>query len=220
MVTTVTALVTLFLVGLVPVAPTEPLLVSMGVLAATGRLPLAAVILTATVACSAGDHLLYVAGRTVGSKLTTRLLARPRARTAQEWLERRVARWGAPMLVVGRWLPAGGTIGALLAGTLGWRWSRFTPASVIGSALWSAYAALVGYAGGAVTGTPLFGVLVSLGLAVLIGLVSSLVLRRGRRAAGGDLSVPDGGKQSVAAAGALEEEASVAGHLNRACAAA
>lgn len=42
MATTLTALATLFLVGLVPVAPTEPLLVGMGVLAAAGRLPLSA----------------------------------------------------------------------------------------------------------------------------------------------------------------------------------
>lgn len=189
MATTLTALITLFVVGLIPVAPTEPLLVSMGVLAATGRLPLAAVIVTATLACSASDQLLYGAGRTVNGRLGRRLLARPSVRAAQDWLERRLVRWGPPVLVVGRWLPAGGTVGALLAGTLGWRWSRFVSTSVIGSALWSTYATLVGYVGGTVAGTPLFGLLLSLGLAVLIGLVSSLVLRHGRRSP--DLGAPE-----------------------------
>jgi len=41
---TVTALLTLFLVGLIPLAPTEPVLVGMGVLAASGKVSLVAVI--------------------------------------------------------------------------------------------------------------------------------------------------------------------------------
>jgi membrane protein DedA with SNARE-associated domain len=172
-----TALATLFLVGLIPIAPTEPLLVGMGVLAATGRLPLIAVILTAAVACSAGDHLIYGAARIAGGRLQSRLRRRPAIRAVQHWLERRVARWGAPMLVVGRWLPAGGTVGAVLAGTLGWRWSRFTPVSVIGSALWSTYVALVGYAGGAIVGAPLLALVLSLGVAVFVGLICGLALR-------------------------------------------
>jgi membrane-associated protein len=175
---TLTALATLFLVGLIPIAPTEPLLVGMGVLAATGRLPLIVVIITAAVACSAGDHLVYGAARVVGGRLDGRPRRRPAARAAEDWLERRVARWGAPMLVVARWLPAGGTVGAVLAGTLGWRWSRFTPVSVIGSALWSTYVALVGYAGGAIVGTPLLALVLSLGVAAFVGLISGLVLRR------------------------------------------
>jgi membrane-associated protein len=199
--TTFAALATLFLVGLTPVAPTEPLLVGMGVLAATGRLPLLAVIATAAVACSAGDHLLYGAGRTLGGRLTARLRGRPTVRTAQDWLERRITRWGPPALVVGRWLPGGGTVGALLAGTLGWRWTRFTPASMIGSVLWSAYAALVGYAGGGIAGTPLLGLVLGLGLAVFAGLFSSLALRRGGRSAHvAVLPRPDGCLGAVAGA--------------------
>ena len=174
---TLTALATLFLVGLIPIAPTEPLLVGMGVLAATGRLPLIAVILTAAVACSVGDHLIYGAARIAGGRLQGRLRRRPAIRAVQHWLEQRVARWGAPMLVVGRWLPAGGTVGAVLAGTLGWRWSRFTPVSVIGSALWSTYVALVGYAGGAIVGAPLLALVLSLGVAVFVGLICGLALR-------------------------------------------
>ncbi|HVV21877.1 MAG TPA: VTT domain-containing protein [Pseudonocardiaceae bacterium] len=179
---TVTALVTLFLVGLVPLAPTEPVLVGMGVFAASGRLPLAAVILVAAVACCLSDHLLYGFGRFAGVRVLDRLAGkRPSVAAAHEWLERRVTRWGAPVLVVGRWLPAGGTIGAVLTGTLRWRLARFTPASVVGSTLWSTYVALIGYLGGALTGNSLLGLLVSLGVAAVLGVVSSITVRRANR---------------------------------------
>jgi membrane-associated protein len=172
------ALLTLFLVGLIPLAPTEPVLVGLGVFAASGKLSLTAVIVVAAIACTLSDHLLYAVGRVAGVRVMRRLSSRPSVVAANDWLTRRMARWGSSVLVVGRWLPAGGTIGALLAGTLRWRLHRFTPASMLGSALWSTYAAMVGYLGGAITGQPLAGLLVSLGVAVLIGLVSSVVIQR------------------------------------------
>jgi membrane-associated protein len=175
--TTVTALITLFVVALIPLAPTEPVLVGMGVLAASGRLPLPAVIITAAVACSMSDHILYAFGRFAGVRALDRLQNRSSVVAANDWLSRHITKWGAPVLVVGRWLPAGGTIGALLTGTLKWRLPRFTPASVIGSLLWSAYAALLGYFGGAITGEPVTGLLLSLGLAVVLALVCSAVVQ-------------------------------------------
>lgn len=178
---TLAALITLFVVGLVPLAPTEPVLVGAGVLAASGRLPLGEVIAVAAIACSLSDHLLYVVGRVGGVRALRRLSSRPSVTAAHAWLSDRVARWGAPVLVVGRWLPAGGTIGSILTGTLRWRLVRFTPASVLGSALWSGYAALIGYFGGTITGQPLGGLLVSLGIAAVLGLVCSLVVKHAHR---------------------------------------
>jgi membrane-associated protein len=178
---TLAALITLFVVALVPLAPTEPVLVGMGVLAASGRLPLPLVIVVAAVACSMSDHLLYVFGRVAGARALTRFVRRPSAIAATDWLSRHVTKWGAPMLVAGRWLPGGGTIGAVLTGTLRWRLGRFTPASVVGSALWSTYVALIGYFGGELTGQPFFGLLVSLALAVVLGVVSGIVVRHSHR---------------------------------------
>lgn len=178
---TLTALITLFVVGLVPLAPTEPVLVGMGVFAASGHLPLAAVIATASVACTLSDHLLYAVGRIAGTRALRRLNRRPAVTAAHDWLSTRVTRWGAPVLVVGRWLPAGGTIGAVLTGTLRWRLARFTPASVIGSTLWSTYVALIGYLGGALTGQPVTGLLVSLAVAAVLGVGVSVLAKRAHR---------------------------------------
>lgn len=199
-----TALVTLFLVGLVPLAPTEPVLIGMGVFAATGRVPLVAVIVTAAVACALSDHLLYVVGRVAGIRALRRFAGRPTVTAAHEWLSRWITRWGAPVLVVGRWLPAGGTIGAVLTGTLRWRLARFSPASVLGSALWSTYVALIGYFGGTVIGRPVVGLLVSLGVAAVLGVLSGVVVRwaRGSHARSSTSAVADQPSRALGRAGA------------------
>jgi membrane protein DedA with SNARE-associated domain len=180
--TVLTAMITLFVVALVPLAPTEPVLVGMGVLAASGAVPLPIVIAVAAVACSMSDHLLYAFGRVAGARALARFGRRPTALAAADWLSRHITRWGAPMLIAGRWLPGGGTIGAVLTGTLRWRLARFTPASVVGSALWSTYVALLGYLGGRLTSVPAAGLIVSLGIAAIVGVVSGFLLRRAHRA--------------------------------------
>jgi membrane protein DedA with SNARE-associated domain len=175
---TLTALVTLFVVAFVPLAPTEPVLVGMGVFAASGRLPLLWVVVVAAVACTLSDHLLYAVGRIAGARALRRLSGKPSVAAAADWLTRRLARWGAPILVLGRWLPGGGTAGAILTGTLRWPLARFTPASVVGSTLWSAYVAMIGYLGGALTGSYVTGLLVSLAIAAALAIGSSILIQR------------------------------------------
>jgi membrane protein DedA with SNARE-associated domain len=178
-----TYLLTAFVVALVPFLPTEPVLVGLGVLAATGEASLPAIIAVAAIGCALSDHMLYAVTR-LTSGGTTHLLVRGKlGRTVLAWLQRNVTRWGPPLLVAGRWLPAGGTVGALLAGLLRWKLRRFTPVSVIGSLLWSAYATMLGYIGGAITGQPIAGLLVSLAVAVLGSLAVRFLLGRRDRSA-------------------------------------
>lgn len=192
-------MLTLFVAALVPLVPTEPVLVGMGVLAATGAVPLPIVILVATVACSISDHLLYAFGRVAGARALARF-GRPSMLAATDWLTRHITRWGAPILVVGRWLPAGGTVGAVLTGTLRWRLPRFTPASVVGSALWSTYVALIGYFGGELTGAPLAGLVVSLAIAAVIGIATTILVKRMHRVRLARVTAPPPDEQAVPAA--------------------
>jgi membrane protein DedA with SNARE-associated domain len=171
-------LITAFTVAVVPFLPTEPVLLGMGVLAASGDASLVAVILVAALGCSISDHMLYAATRFTSGGTTNVLVRGKFGRTVLAWLDRNVTRWGPSLLVAGRWLPAGGTVGALLAGLLRWPLRRFTPISVIGSLLWSTYAVLLGYAGGAITGQPIVGLLCSLALALLAALAVRFFLGR------------------------------------------
>jgi membrane-associated protein len=175
------AAITMFLVAVIPLAPTEPVLAAMGVLAASEHVaPLGAIVIAA-IGCSLSDHLLYAVGRFAGGPALARLRRKPAVDAATQWLIRNSTRWGVPILIAGRWLPAGGTVGALLAGTLRWPLKRFTPTSLAGSTLWSTYVALLGYLGGSIVSQPLIGLLFSLGLAALLGFTASVLLQRAHR---------------------------------------
>jgi membrane-associated protein len=177
----IAAAITMFLVAVIPLAPTEPVLAAMGVLAATEHVaPLGAIVIAA-IGCSLSDHLLYAIGRFAGGPALTRLRRKPSVDAATEWLIRNSTRWGAPILIVGRWLPAGGTVGSLLAGTLRWPLKRFTPTSLTGATLWSTYVALLGYLGGSIVSQPVIGLVLSLGLAALFGFTASVLLQRAHR---------------------------------------
>ncbi|WP_216893845.1 DedA family protein [Nocardia alni] len=172
------ALTTAFVVAVVPVAPTEATLVGLGALASVTHASLVAVILVAGLGCSISDHLLYAAGRWGGGRLLGWLMGRGSIGRAAGWLIERFDRWGVAVFIAGRWLPAGGSAGAVLAGTLGWKLRRFTPASLIGSTLWACYATMLGYLGSAFTGNPLAGLGISLVIAVVVGLASRRVMHR------------------------------------------
>jgi membrane protein DedA with SNARE-associated domain len=188
----IAAAITMFLVAVIPWAPTEPVLAAMGVLAATEHVaPLGAIVIAA-IGCSLSDHLLYAVGRFAGGPALARLRRKRSVDAATEWLIRNSTRWGAPILIIGRWLPAGGTVGALLAGTLRWPLKRFTPTSLTGATLWSTYVALLGYLGGSIVSQPVIGLVLSLVLAALFGLTASVLLQRAHRrhAAAEAASVP------------------------------
>lgn len=177
-------LLTMFVVAFVPLAPTEPVLASLGVLLATEHAQsgtVLEVIAVAAVGCCLSDHLLYGFGRFTGGRILDRLRRRPAPAAAIDWLNRNSRRWGVPVLIVGRWLPAGGTVGAILAGALRWPLRRFTPCSMIGSTLWSCYVVAIGFMGGTVAGQPLAGIALSLAVALLLGTASGQLLRRGQR---------------------------------------
>ncbi|HEX9335145.1 MAG TPA: DedA family protein, partial [Pseudonocardiaceae bacterium] len=69
----------------------------------------------------------------------------------------------------------------VLTGTLRWRLPRFTPASIVGSALWSTYVALIGYFGGELTGAPLAGLILSLAIAAVIAVTTTILVKRAHR---------------------------------------
>jgi len=190
-----TGLATLFVVAVVPLLPTEPILAALGVLAATGHHSPIPLIIVAAVGCSVSDHVLYGVSRFAGGRSFLDWMSRgPSSAAAIDWLAGNINHWGSPTLIGARFLPAGGTVGAVLAGALRWRLLWFTPTSLTGSLLWSGYVVTLGYLGGSVAGDPVVGILLSLGIAALLSGTTRLVLRRiGRRRAAAESAESVGG---------------------------
>ncbi|MBB5807070.1 membrane protein DedA with SNARE-associated domain [Saccharothrix ecbatanensis] len=176
-----TALAVLFLVAVVPLAPTEAVLIGCGVLAASGDLPLPAVILVATLGCALSDLVNFGVGRTAGMRALTRFGQRPGPRAVVQWTASRLATRGESILVAVRFVPGGGLVGAVLAGALRWPFRRFVPIALVGSGLWSAYTATLGFFGGRIFSDPLVATLVSVGVAMLISVPIGMAVKAAQR---------------------------------------
>ncbi|GAA3891206.1 hypothetical protein GCM10022243_65130 [Saccharothrix violaceirubra] len=173
-----TTLVVLFVVSVVPLAPTEAVLIACGVLAASGEVPLAAVIAVASVGCFLSDLVNFAVGRGAGMRALRRFSRRTGPRAVVEWTAGRLATRGEPILVAARFVPGGGLIGALLAGSLRLPRRRFAPVALVGATLWSAYTALLGYFGGHLVPDTLTAIVVSFAVATLLGIPVSLLIRK------------------------------------------
>jgi membrane protein DedA with SNARE-associated domain len=177
-----TALVVLFIVAVVPMLPTEVTLIGMGVEAAQYETTLLPVIAVAAVGCALSDQVLYAVGSFGGRQVASTLRKRQSFDSGVRWLDGHLRRHPIPMLVVVRWLPSGGTVGALLAGSLKWPRVTFTIASVIGVTLWTTYVAVLGYLGGHVIEQPGISLLFSLAIATVLTVALSFTLKRRQRA--------------------------------------
>jgi membrane protein DedA with SNARE-associated domain len=167
----------LFVIALVPLLPTEVALIGMGVAAAQQEWSLVPVVLVAAVGCLLSDQFLYTLARRGGPSVVDRLGNRRGVGAGLDWLTRQSESHARPMLIVARWLPSGGTVAALLAGSLRWPPRTFLTASAIGVTLWSGYTALLGYLGGQLVQEPGLSLLLSFGVALLLGTGISLAVR-------------------------------------------
>ncbi|WP_199429942.1 DedA family protein [Qaidamihabitans albus] len=171
------SLLALFGIAVVPLLPTEVALIGLGVAAAARGDSLLPVILVAAAGCLISDHVLYTLGRHGGASALDRVRRRSSVDAGVRWLLRHLERRPVSVLVIARWLPSGGTAGALLAGSLRRPQIGFLVASSVGVLLWSTYAAALGYLGGQFVREPGISLLVSLGVAALLALVVAALVR-------------------------------------------
>ena len=152
--------------ALLPLLPGETMVVTGGVLAASGDLSLPLVVLAGAAGAVAGDNACYWIGRKVGTRAARRLLSGERGRRSLEWAQRTLERRGGVLIAVARFVPGGRTAVAFTAGTTGYPWRRFLVADIAGALLWSAYNAGLGAIGGqAFQQRPWLGLLLAFGLA-------------------------------------------------------
>jgi membrane-associated protein len=136
----------------VPVLPSESVVILGGVLAWQGRLHPVPLILAAATGAVAGDHLSYGIGRwtqrgSPGSRRRGdgRL---SKGERLQLWAGRQLDRRGPSLLIVARFIPGGRTASTFMAGRTSYPLRRYTPPIVFAGLLWASFAAMLGYVGG------------------------------------------------------------------------
>lgn len=126
--------------------PAMPMLVIAGAFAATGQLALAAVLGVTVCASLLGDLPWYYAGRRYGYRILRtlcRIAIEPDSCVKQT--ENIFERWGAPSLLVAKYIPGFATVAPPLAGATGLGFWRFVALTTAGAFLWAIAPVAAGY---------------------------------------------------------------------------
>ena len=181
--------------AVLPVVPSETVLIAFGVATAGSADPrIFLLLLCAAAGAFAGDNLSYLIGWRFGPWATRRFFA-PGSKGAarRDWAERSLRRFGMGLIIVCRFIPGGRTAVTLCCGLIRYSWRRFCAATAIASVIWASYAFLAGRLGGkAFEDKPLAGFAVAFGGALVVSGIVEVIRRviawRRRTAAPGAVS--------------------------------
>jgi membrane-associated protein len=182
--------------AIIPVLPSETVVIALGAATAGSRDPrIAVLVVLAAAGAFLGDNLAYLLGRRFGPFARRRLLAGERGARRLDWAQRSLGRFGGRLIVACRFIPGGRTAVTLTCGLVGYPRRRFVAATAVAGMGWAVYAFLLGRIGGhAFEDRPWAGLLLGLGLSaaftVLIEAARRLGRRRGRRTGPGRPAVP------------------------------
>lgn len=163
------------------VVPGEVAVTTLGAIAVTtGSPPLWAVVVCAAVAAALGDTCCYLIGWSVGTE-RWRWMRAPRVLQALDWARRRLDGGMATVLFTARFVPFARLAINLVAGASRVHPARYLALVSLAATGWALYQAAVGAAVATLLpGGPLVAVPVSIVLAIGIGALIDLCVRRSR----------------------------------------
>ncbi|RCL87672.1 MAG: hypothetical protein DBW62_05965 [Microbacterium sp.] len=165
--------------SLLVVVPGEVAVTAFGALAVTvGSPPLLGVVLLAALAAFLGDMIVYVVGRRVGLDRWAWMRGR-RVSAAIGWAHRRLHRSSATVVFTARFIPFARLAVNLTAGASRVPAPRYLILVAAAATGWAVYQAAVGaIVGRLVPGGPVVAVLISIGIAIVLGIVIDLIVTR------------------------------------------
>ena len=164
------------------VVPGEIAVTAMGAAAAVhGSAPLGAVIAVAAAAAWCGDACCYLLGRLVGTDRWAWMRS-SRVQIAFVWARRRLRQGTATVLFTARFVPFARLAVNVVAGASGVRPARYLSLAAIAATGWAAYQAVVGaIVAGIVPGGPVPAIVVSVAVAIGLGMLVDAVTTRSNR---------------------------------------
>jgi membrane-associated protein len=165
--------------AVVPILPSETVIIAFGVASAGSSDPrIFLILLCAAAGAWAGDNLAYLIGRRFGPWATRRFFSGEKGAARRDWAERSLHRFGVALIIVCRFIPGGRTAVTLSCGLIGYPWRRFAIATAVAAVIWASYAFFAGRIGGkAFQNMPVVGFAVAFGgVLVISGLVELIRL--------------------------------------------
>jgi membrane-associated protein len=134
--------------SVIPVVPSETMLIVGGVAAGAGEQKLGFVILVGALGAFAGDNLAYQLGHSYESGIRRILFRGESGEKRLDWATRQLAKRGGPLLITARFIPGGRTAVTVASGVTHQPRRRFMIWDAIAATIWATYASLLGYIGG------------------------------------------------------------------------
>ena len=165
--------------AVVPILPSETVIIAFGVESAGSSDPRTFLILLCAAAGAwAGDNLAYLIGWRFGPWATRRFFSSEKGAARRDWAERSLDRFGIALIIACRFIPGGRTAVTLSCGLIRYPWRRFAVATAVAAVIWASYAFFAGRIGGkAFQNMPVVGFAVAFGgVLVISGLVELIRL--------------------------------------------
>jgi membrane protein DedA with SNARE-associated domain len=134
--------------SVIPVVPSETLVIVGGVAAGRGDQFLPLVIAAGALGAFAGDNLAYQLGRSAEDWLRRTIFRTEAGAKRLEWATRQLEVRGGLLLVTARFIPGGRTAVTIASGVTGQPRRRFVAFDALAATIWATYAALLGFIGG------------------------------------------------------------------------
>ncbi|HEY1626717.1 MAG TPA: DedA family protein [Streptosporangiaceae bacterium] len=177
--------------AIVPVVPSETVVIALGVATAGSTDPrIALLVACAAVGAFIGDNISYLLGRRFGPAVQRRFFSSPKGKATRDWAERSLDRFGMQLIIVCRFIPGGRTAVTLSCGLTGYSRRQFVIGTAIAAVIWANYAFWIGRLGGkAFEDKPWAGLIIAFGATIVVsGIIEGgrrLVARRRGGAGGG-----------------------------------
>ena len=133
---------------LIPLIPSETIVITASVLAAQGDLLIWLIVPAVAFGAFVGDNISYLLGRSIGDPIADRLFDGEKGQARLTWAEEALRRRGAILIGIGRFIPGGRTATTFAAGTLEMPYRQFVVADAVAASLWALYVSMLGYLGG------------------------------------------------------------------------
>lgn len=137
-----------FLDSVIPIVPSETMVIIGGVAAGQGEQMLLAVIAAGALGAFLGDNTAYEIGSRMSGFIQRRAEARPKSQQRLDWANEQIRVRGGLLLITARFIPGGRTALTVTSGITHQPRKWFMGWVAVAAVIWASYAALLGFIGG------------------------------------------------------------------------
>jgi membrane protein DedA with SNARE-associated domain len=134
--------------SVIPIVPSETMVIIGGVAAGLGDLNILVVMVCGALGAFIGDNMSYLIGKKASTRIDNRYRRTAKGAKRLDWAHEQIEERGGLLLITARFVPGGRTVLTLTCGITHQLHRWFMKWTVAAAIIWASYASLLGYFGG------------------------------------------------------------------------